>query len=173
MCSSYVMDGATMDSKASECELSSTVKGFLRTDGGYFYCGILATLSSSAATEACTQLAILLNDYLLSAIVQTTYNEWGALLFLDEINLICQYVDQLCTQMDDNSEIKEALGPIKWAAKILALDQPGDIRKYNIVQGSSSSRPFRKLDEALVRDIMSRRVDFSKDVVSKIKINIA
>jgi hypothetical protein len=130
-------------------------------------------LSSSAATEACTQLAILLNDYLLSAIVQTTYNEWGALLFLDEINLICQYVDQLCTQMDDNSEIKEALGPIKWAAKILALDQPGDIRKYNIVQGSSSSRPFRKLDEALVRDIMSRRVDFSKDVVSKIKINIA
>jgi protein associated with RNAse G/E len=40
-----------MDRKASECELSSTVKGFVRKDGGSFYCTVVARLTTVAAAE--------------------------------------------------------------------------------------------------------------------------
>jgi hypothetical protein len=86
-----------------------------------------------------------------------------------QVNLVCEYLDELNTE--DSADIKDALSQIKWAAKVLSLDQPGDIRRYNI-QMSKSQRPFKKLDETLVRAIMARRVDFSKDVVSKVKIVI-
>jgi hypothetical protein len=79
---------------------------------------------------------------------------------------MANYTEQLIDHMDPVhiASVKNAFVPLILALKILTLDAPGDIRRYNI--------QATVFDEATVRKILSRRSDFSKDAVSKVKLNI-
>lgn len=60
--------------------------------------------------------------------------------------------------------VKAAFDALNLALKILTLDAPGDIRRYNI---SSTV-----LSEDKVRAVLGRRVDFSKEAVRNVKLSI-
>lgn len=80
-----------------------------------------------------------------------------------KVMLITRYFDDV---LDDGSKnIHKALGGAAWAAKMLTLDQPGDVRRYAV-----PSEALR--DEVAVRALLARRVDFSKDAVARVKITM-
>jgi hypothetical protein len=63
---------------------------------------------------------------------------------------------------------------MSWVTKLLALDQPGDLRRYIIPKSVSiecklSQEPL-VLNESLCRRVLGRRCDFPKDAVAKVKI---
>lgn len=60
--------------------------------------------------------------------------------------------------------IRSIMQPLYWFGTIISLDSPGSIRRYAI--------PGSVLDDAGVRAVLSRRIDFSSDVVAKLKFNI-
>ena len=60
--------------------------------------------------------------------------------------------------------VKSTFVSLNLALKILTLDAPGDIRRYSI--------SAETLSEESVRKILYRRIDFSKDAVLKVKLNI-
>ena len=74
--------------------------------------------------------------------------------------------------------IKDVFAPIIWALKVLTLDLPADIKKYVIPLGVIDSNSVGDtcssglLSENKIRNIMGRRVDFSKDAVLKVKVTI-
>ena len=76
------------------------------------------------------------------------------------------YMEKLIDHMDPVHirTVKAAFDPLNLALKILTLDAPGDIRRYNI---SSAV-----LSEEKVRSILGRRVDFSKEAVKNVKLNV-
>ena len=55
---------------------------------------------------------------------------------------------------------------LNWVIKILALNSPAEIQRYKI---PSYNGYFH---EEFVRNIMSRRVDVSKDAINHVKLNI-
>lgn len=60
--------------------------------------------------------------------------------------------------------VKATFDTLNLALKILTLDAPGDIRRYNINSAV--------LSETQVRALLGRRVDFSKEAVKNVKLNI-
>jgi len=63
--------------------------------------------------------------------------------------------------------VKAAFAALVWTTKLLALDQPADIRRY-AVPATGLDPP---LTEERVRALLARRVDFSRDAVQRVKIN--
>jgi len=63
--------------------------------------------------------------------------------------------------------VKTAFAALVWTTKLLALDQPADIRRY-AVPATGLDPP---LTEERVRALLARRVDFSRDAVQRVKIN--
>lgn len=72
--------------------------------------------------------------------------------------------DSLIEDIDLSIRIKSPFDSLQLALKVLTLDQPADIRQYAIKASLIS--------EEKVRKILSRRVDFQKDAVTRVKINI-
>lgn len=62
------------------------------------------------------------------------------------------------------SGIIQVFGQLSWFGTLVTMDQPGYVRRYNV--------PSDIFDEATVRVIMARRVDFSLEAIEKVKINI-
>lgn len=76
------------------------------------------------------------------------------------------YIEHLIDHLEpaDIALVKDIFSPLSLAMKILTLDAPGDIRRYAIPAGS--------LDEDTVRRILSRRIDFSKEAITKVRITV-
>ena len=74
-------------------------------------------------------------------------------------------MEQLIDHMDPVHvrTVKATFDALNLALKILTLDAPGDIRRYNIDQAV--------LNEALVRAILGRRMDFSKEAIKNVKLS--
>lgn len=60
--------------------------------------------------------------------------------------------------------VKATFDALNLALKILTLDAPGDIRRYSIDSAV--------LNEQLVRAILARRIDFSKEAVKNVKLTM-
>lgn len=120
----------------------------------------------------------LLHEFILTKL----FSEWGALLLQQEVLALLRFVDELMDtyfDVDKVAQVKEAFLPLQWTLKALTLDAPGDIRRYLFPSVSPSSSTTDSttasssivLSEELIRQILGRRVEFSKDAVAKVKIN--
>jgi len=71
---------------------------------------------------------------------------------------------------------KDICEPLNVAFKVLTLDSPADIRLYNLIEPPKQSGLVNdssknlEMNESMIRTILSRRIDFSKEAVSKVKI---
>ena len=61
--------------------------------------------------------------------------------------------------------IKASTQKVTLAIKLLNLDAPSDIRRYHI--------PKEIFDDSSVRKILSRRIEYSKEAIANIRINIS
>ena len=76
---------------------------------------------------------------------------------------IIQIFDDLSSDSEGVPSIRPYAHKLYWMGVILTLDSPSDIRKYKIERRYFGS-------ETEVRQLMSRRKDFSKEAVAKVKI---
>ena len=104
-----------------------------------------------------------LSEVIITNIKSIEFSEWGAMLLHQEVIAVIELLEKEAFHID--STVRPDFGKLLWYLKIITMDQPGDIRRYAI---SLEDAPF--LDEATVRDIMSLRADFSRDIISKVKI---
>ena len=80
-----------------------------------------------------------------------------------QVLLVCQYIEDVALEYD--IEVRSSFSRLLWAMKLLTLDSPGDIKGYQI--------PLDLFVEEDVRCIMSQRIDFSREAVSKVKIKFS
>ena len=90
------------------------------------------------------------------------FTEWGALLLQEEINAFIRVYGEICEDLSTIS-IHAMFEKINWILKILSIDSPADMKRYNL--------PSQALTDDIVRNIMTRRCDLSKDAIGKIKLN--
>lgn len=93
-------------------------------------------------------------------ILARMFTEWGAILLQEEILCLSQSLEFLLPE--DTIEVKKIFQQIHLACRLLNLDAPGDIKRYRL--------DAEVLNEQQVRMIMSRRVEFSKDAVQKVRL---
>lgn len=79
------------------------------------------------------------------------------------ISLIEKFVDDM--DFKSINTIKTSTQKVILAIKLLNLDAPSDIRRYHI-----SKEMF---DDINVRKILSRRIEYSKEAIANIRINIS
>ena len=65
---------------------------------------------------------------------------------------------------ESDRSLRAAFNRWQWISNILALDSPADIRRYKL--------PKAFFDESQVRELMSLRIEFSKDAVARVKLEI-
>jgi hypothetical protein len=175
-------------------------------------------------------LQILFRILTEQCLLQRQFNEWGALLFQEEIRTLARFVSAIfednsiaslsmrtgaedggndgddprtATTVEEEEEgmlswrmVKRQLQSLVLAVKLLSLDAPADIVRYNFVSPLSRGRDSEstsslsnaqdkqqkpsgykipagavEMAEDDIRAILARRSDFSKDVVQKVKIN--
>ncbi|KAJ1406165.1 hypothetical protein B484DRAFT_483298 [Ochromonadaceae sp. CCMP2298] len=106
------------------------------------------------------------SQLLTSLILDARFSEWGALLLHSEVLSASAYLSSLLDHLDPSliSAVAASLDKLHYALKILTLDAPGDIRRYTIPDFFT---------EVEVRNIMARRVDFSKEAVRNVRITFA
>jgi hypothetical protein len=69
---------------------------------------------------------------------------------------------ELCAEESDVA-LLGAFRKVKGVLKIITLHQPADILRYNISS-------YGDLSDALIRDIMRCRIEFSREAISKLKL---
>jgi hypothetical protein len=128
---------------------------------GWFLGHLRPLLSVAAYAVVLKQLAQLLNEAILEKLLSLQFNEWGALLFHQEVEQAIDIIDAAAADVDES--VRVPLLRLSWALKILTLDQPADIRRYRL--------PLHLIDEATVRLIMGRRVEFAANAISGVKFS--
>jgi len=84
-----------------------------------------------------------------------------------QVTSATQYLESLVDSAADCRELKACHEGLLLTLKVLLLEQPKDVTRYNI--------PARLLDENGVRAILNRRCDYSKsdqDAIANVKINL-
>eukprot|EP00600_Ochromonadales_sp_CCMP1393_P011929 CAMPEP_0175003370 /NCGR_PEP_ID=MMETSP0005-20121125/4189_1 /TAXON_ID=420556 /ORGANISM="Ochromonas sp., Strain CCMP1393" /LENGTH=568 /DNA_ID=CAMNT_0016258435 /DNA_START=102 /DNA_END=1808 /DNA_ORIENTATION=+ len=109
---------------------------------------------------------LIATDLLDDLIYRKPFSEWGALLLHQEVLALVDYMVDLIDHTDPEHihAVKSAFDTLMFALKVLTLDAPGDIRRYSIPSCLFDS-------EDSVRNILGRRVEFSKDAVAMVKLN--
>lgn len=139
----------------------------------YGGCGYLqrvyrcSRLSQYAYMVFLIELSRLLVQRLMEQFIMTAhFSEWGALLLHQEVLSASSYLESLVDSVDARAvpALKDVLAPLLYAVKVLTLDAPSDIRRYRF--------PASVFSEEQVRKLMQRRVEFSKEAVAKVRINI-
>ncbi len=77
---------------------------------------------------------------------------------------VLQLFEDMARNRDAIIKIKSAFEKLKLMVRILTLDVPSDIRRCHL-SGAL-------VDEATVRQLLGNRIDFPKDVVAKVKVDI-
>lgn len=75
--------------------------------------------------------------------------------------------------VSDESEVQKSvhMRRLHWACKLLTLDSPADLRRYNALLESVLSL-FGE-GESELRSVLSRRVDFSRDAVKNVSLRFS
>jgi hypothetical protein len=121
-------------------------------------------------------------------------NEWGALLLYDQLTTLVNLLEDTALALLDES-LKSSFAVLLWSLKIFTLDRPGDIRRGDLLPSSEERTgldgvgarevgregrmwPTRfpgdcgwyRIRQSDVKRFLRRRVDFSRDVISKLKL---
>ncbi len=165
---SYVITADIMERKTGENEFSRIIKAAF-CSGGYAYDQIRQRVSLLAYGEILKHVAILLSNKVIDWILRTSFNEWGAILIQKEFMNFYNAFEEVCEDSNHNNNGRSIMmnyEKLNWVIKILVLNSPAEIQRYKI---PSYDGYFH---EVFVRDIMSRRVDVSKDAINHVKLNI-
>ena len=105
------------------------------------------------------------------------FNEWGALLFYDQVLSIVKIFEETIMSLVDES-IKPCFTILLWVIKILTLDRPADIKRCGSLPFTSKSRKRYVSDDGWydvegneIKRILRRRIDFSRDVINSLKLD--
>lgn len=111
------------------------------------------------------QLAKSVSNTIVSFITaeDALFSEWGAMLLDQEVLGVVELLEQEAIEADIS--VRNSFLKLLWCMKVLTLDQPADVRRYTLPSDEESY-----LDDPMIRSIMSKRVEFSKDAVAKVKI---
>ena len=119
-------------------------------------------LSDDTCNRCIVEITKLTGDYLLNDLIKkTNFNEWGALLIYEEISHMIMSISSMVENEEYNSKLRGSLVTLTTTIKVLTVDAPGDVSRYKI--------PSDVLESAAVREILSKRVDFSREAISNIK----
>ena len=160
-------------------------------------------LSSKVYAQVLTQCGAYLSDLLITELTSPSqahtnnsnsnnvwkFNEWGAMLFHEEINAIIKIFENssvdIVNETNNNnnsnsnsnsnnpnsntnvnnsssSSLRLTFAKLIWISKILSLDQPIDIKRYNL--------PSSYLSDEETRNVLRKRVDFSTEAIDKIRL---
>lgn len=113
-------------------------------------------------------------------------NEWGALLLYDQLTALVNLLEDTTLALVDES-IKSSFAVLLWALKIFTLDRPGDVRRGGLLdfleKGGGEAeedgkmwprrfpgdRGWYRIRQSDVKRFLRRRVDFSREAISKMK----
>lgn len=157
---SYDIDGDEMERRSGSSELIRWIS-MLVSNGSVLYRDLQPRLSSTAYFETIRQLATCVGDSLLEELLKVRFSEWGAMLMQEEVQQMIQLLENAVNTSADC--IRSSFTSLLLALQLLTLDQPADILRYNI--------PIGVLDDDRIRAVMSRRIDFSLEAVSKVKFS--
>ena len=126
------------------------------------------SLSLLAYHEMLRQIAKYIGDAVCGWIMHESakFSEWGAMLLWQEVINFIEVLEQEATDVD-TSVRTYGFSKLLWSLKILTLDQPADVRRYMLPTAEEAEE---YLDDDAIRLIMSKRIEFSKDAVAKVKI---
>ena len=156
-CSAYVIDGETMERRLGDSDLVRLVGAFL----AHIKANVKVHLSVSAFGVVFQQLATSMNNLLMCLVMSaSTFSEWGALLFHDELVAIVKRFEE--ASEDTPKSTRLCFAPILTATKLLTLDGPGDVKRFPIGKDL--------FDENSARLLLARRVEFSAEAICKAKI---
>lgn len=75
-------------------------------------------------------------------------------IFDDEVMAVC------------DASARQSFVPVMWVLKVLTLDKPADIRRCNMPHDCRE-----KFTANVIRHLLARRVDFSRDAIAKINLD--
>jgi hypothetical protein len=165
---SYVITADVMERKTGENEFSRIIKVAF-CSGGYAYDQIRQRVSLLAYGEILKHVAVLVSSKVINWILRTSFNEWGAILLQKEFMSFYTTFEEICEDSSQNNSgqtIMMNYEKLNWVIKMLVLNSPAEIQRYKI---PSYNGYFH---DVFVREIMSRRVDVSKDAINNVKLNI-
>jgi len=167
--SDYEVTGNEMDRRSSHSELVSAVSlcindttsiGETNSIKGWISAGFGPRLSTRAFAELLKQIAVLISEAIVERMLVVRFNEWGSMLIHQEIHQCLSILETVAATVDVS--IHDSMKEAVWAATVITLDQPADIRRYHIPQGV--------LTEDTIRSLMRQRVEFSSDAIKGVKI---
>lgn len=123
--------------------------------------GHRGVLCETLSAQFLFHAAKILCDHILERVLRQDFTEWGALLLYEEVQVFLHFLEGLA-KSEDVAQIKRQCQRLVLACKIMTLDAPADIRRYNLDKSMFS--------EQEVRHLLGRRIEFNKDAVSKVKI---
>lgn len=133
--------------------------------GGLLEISVKPFCSLAAYGALLVQLGKLISETFLATILSDcTFTEWGALLLHEEALGMVRVVEEAAEHTQRNT--KDSFAPLVWALKLLSLNQLADIRHYTIPA-------IAAMDDETARALLRKRVDFSPDAVSKLKIKFS
>ena len=126
------------------------------------------SLSMPAYHEMLRQIAKYIGEDICAWIMHESAisSEWGAMLLWQEVINFIEVLEEEATDVDTSVRVY-GFSKLIWSLKILTLDQPADVRRYMLPTAEEAEE---YLDDDDIRLIMSKRVEFSKDAVAKVKI---
>lgn len=175
--SNYEITGEEMDRRSNHSDLVSAVAmcvsggGDRKTEsetgaesverhGSWVATHFAPRLTSRAYSEILKQLAEIFSKAIVEHIKNSRFNEWGAMLMQHEINECVSIMEARAAHVDES--VRSSVAPAMWAATIIALDHPSDIRRYKV--------PMEVFNEDTVRMIMRQRVEFPSEAIKGVKL---
>ena len=173
----YELTGAEMDRRATHSHLVSAVSMCINASGdkestgdstdspdvrsqGWIATAFGPQLSTRAYAEMLKQLSVILSESIIERMLLVKFNEWGSMLIHQEIHDCVSILEAAAVAVDES--VRDYMEGAVWAATIVSLDQPSDIRRYKI--------PSDVFTADTVRALMRQRVEFSQEAIRGVKI---
>lgn len=109
-------------------------------------------------------------------------NEWGALLLYDQLTALINLIEESALSLVDES-IKYCFQSLTLALKIFTLDRPADVKRGGLLPPESDEQAkgrwksrypgdhgWYRIRHSDVKRFLRRRIDFSKDVIGKLRL---
>jgi hypothetical protein len=174
----YDITGTVMEHRSDHSMLVRSVSACLRGDNtirssafavdneetsakyGWIATRFKPLLCNSGFIALLSELSTIFSNDIVEKMKTITFNEWGSILIQKEIQACADIFECVAAEVDTSVRIK--MTKALWAGRIIALDQPGDIRRYKV--------PADVMDESTLRTLLSRRLEFKSEVIERVKL---
>lgn len=162
---SYDLSGEEMDAMlAAPTPLVQVVQQALCPSPPALLLQFKRLLSAAAFHALLARLIHHITELLLAHILLLAFSEFGAMVFQQQVFALVDCFDALT--LDGELSVRPHCAKLHWIAKLLALDAPADIKRYAVPRELF-------VEETQVRAILARRIDFSKEAVARVKIDLS